>query len=57
LDGNVVRGGQLTDRGVTDGQPRDDVPPGRVGQRSEHAGKLVVRHRTSTVFNQSVVKA
>ena len=44
LDGDVVGLGQLVDGGVAVGQPGDDVPPGRVGERREHPGELICGH-------------
>ena len=45
LQRHVVRRGQLADRGVGHGEPGDEVATGRVGERREHPGEHVDRHR------------
>jgi hypothetical protein len=43
LQGHVIRRSQLSDGGVLDGQPGDDVTPGGIAERREDPGELV-RH-------------
>ena len=54
LDGDVVRTGQLPDRGVADGETGHDVSPRRIGERSEHSRQSVVVQGTSSLLNQMV---
>jgi hypothetical protein len=34
--------GELVDRGLAAGQPREDRPPGRVGERVERGAQLII---------------